>query len=872
MPHSCVFGCNNPGVLHRFPKPDNYPERFKTWAAIVGKEIGMLSVNEVYELKRICDIHFLPEHKTRYNRLSNIAVPLLHLPGSGNNRDIAVATPPSFGSEPASGRVPAGSMPQSLDVIPQSPNIWCEQPSTSTSTAAISNADDREIGAKASASIVLQDHNYFVKRPKHCSLKKTIRQGGICQQKLRNLRDTISQLRRKSRTYKERLASATKLSDNVAFNFVTKHMTKAAKIFTHMQLQTKKKSKGRRFTIEQKVLSLSLYKKSPKCYRLLSSYFTLPSSKTMKQLLNQIKIGPGINPIIFQKLKNTLEGKDEADRLCSVIFDEMSLTPFVSYNARKDSFEGFATNKDNLFSNHVLVFMVKGIKRNFKQPLAYYYTNSLQKNELKNIIKDMISHIMQTGLIVVNTVCDQSTVNVGAITELINETKALFLRKNKEWRHEIFRVCGKNIIPLYDTPHLIKGLRNNLITKDLTYTSNDAKKRIKWEYYQMVYAADKSLGELRLLHKITEEHIVPEKINKMRVKLATQLFSHSVAVVTEHLTTRGDLPEECKHLIDLTILINNLFDSLNISNLFIPDGKIYKGPIKHNSPHHQLWQKAKTILKTVRFVKKNGSTETEIIVPSVINLIKTIEGMENVWKLLFKRYKLDAMLTRNFNQDPIENFFGNIRSFSGRNVSPNTVAFEGAYKALLLNGFSAPHSRRANCEADNNECLETLDFFLRGEFVNPDVPNNSQMEVKINFNEDVGTSLDSDAGQGNYVCGWVLKRCFKCIVKVCKDCREELIDNRSQNVNNNAYLQRKEYFVNKKWLCYPNIIIEKYFKDIQSIAVSCLKKNVPKTNVKGTIISLVEIFTESPFKCDTHKRKLRDFFVDTTLNVLIYSW
>ncbi|CAG4969621.1 unnamed protein product [Colias eurytheme] len=55
------------------------------------------------------------------------------------------------------------------------------------------------------------------------------------------------------------------------------------------------------------------------------------------------------------------------------------------------------------------------------------------------------------------------------------------------------------------------------------------------------YAAYKSYGELRLLHKITEEHINPEKINKTRVKAAT-LSSHSVAVTTKDLVARGDLP------------------------------------------------------------------------------------------------------------------------------------------------------------------------------------------------------------------------------------------------------------------------------------------------------------------------------------------
>lgn len=87
----------------------------------------------------------------------------------------------------------------------------------------------------------------------------------------------------------------------------------------------------------------------------------------------------------------------------------------------------------------------------------------------------------------------------------------------------------------------------------------------------------------------------------MRVKSATQIFSHSVAVATEHLTARGDLPVECKSLIDITLLLDKLFDSLNVNSFKIPHGKIYKGPIKRQSPHHQLWVNSKKILKTIKF-------------------------------------------------------------------------------------------------------------------------------------------------------------------------------------------------------------------------------------------------------------------------------
>uniref|UniRef100_A0A2H1WLM8 SFRICE_034897 n=1 Tax=Spodoptera frugiperda TaxID=7108 RepID=A0A2H1WLM8_SPOFR len=48
----------------------------------------------------------------------------------------------------------------------------------------------------------------------------------------------------------------------------------------------------------------------------------------------------------------------------------MSLTPQIFYNNQKDAFEGFATTKTIKFADYVLVFMIKGIKRNFKQPVT----------------------------------------------------------------------------------------------------------------------------------------------------------------------------------------------------------------------------------------------------------------------------------------------------------------------------------------------------------------------------------------------------------------------------------------------------------------------------------------------------------------------
>ncbi|CAH0715650.1 unnamed protein product, partial [Brenthis ino] len=201
----------------------------------------------------------------------------------------------------------------------------------------------------------------------------------------------------------------------------------------------------------------------------------------------------------------------------------------------------------------------------------------------------------------------------------------------------------------------------------------------------------------------------------------------------------------------------------------------------------------------------------ETIAPSITNLIKTLEGIESLWKLLSRKYGIDAMLKKNFNQDPIENF-------GVRNIAPNTVSFEGAFKALMINNYSEPHSSGANCEEDHNECLQSLDFFLKDKnIITLDIPDTNDT---IHFNSEIcfDQSNEINAGQTNYVCRWVLKRCLKFIIKGCQHCKQTLFENDISN-DNNSYIYAKEY-MNKKWLCYPNKEVESYFKEIQDMTTS----------------------------------------------------
>ena len=77
---------------------------------------------------------------------------------------------------------------------------------------------------------------------------------------------------------------------------------------------------------------------------------------------------------------------------------------------------------------------------------------------------------------------------------------------------------------MFDPPHLIKCIRNNL----MKYTFRFGQHTAKWEEIVVFYNKDKKLP-IRAAPKLTDKHIKPNNFAKMKVKYATQILSHTVA-------------------------------------------------------------------------------------------------------------------------------------------------------------------------------------------------------------------------------------------------------------------------------------------------------------------------------------------------------
>jgi len=130
------------------------------------------------------------------------------------------------------------------------------------------------------------------------------------------------------------------------------------------------KPRGHRFTIEDKVFALSLYKQSGKAYRVLAKKFALPSRKSILDVLKKVPFEAGINEHIFEHLKTSAKKLKKLDRYCSIVFDEIALSASLQYTERHAKVIGFKDlgrpHRSSDFADKALVFMIRGSRKKFK--------------------------------------------------------------------------------------------------------------------------------------------------------------------------------------------------------------------------------------------------------------------------------------------------------------------------------------------------------------------------------------------------------------------------------------------------------------------------------------------------------------------------
>ncbi|CAG4936128.1 unnamed protein product [Parnassius apollo] len=208
----------------------------------------------------------------------------------------------------------------------------------------------------------------------------------------RNLSE-IMRLRKKIKKQPRALFKTLTTNSNVQ-SLMDKNISGPFALLLQSQLQnTPRKLTGRRWSIDDKVMALSIYKRSTGCYRLLRRLFCLPSEGTLKALLNRIPMKCGINSQIFKTIKDITKNREPEENLCILAFDEMSIRKHLQYNSKQDVIDGYQDhgNQGRTMepATHALLFMAIGIRKKWKQPLAFYCSGDcVTADRLSVLIKE----------------------------------------------------------------------------------------------------------------------------------------------------------------------------------------------------------------------------------------------------------------------------------------------------------------------------------------------------------------------------------------------------------------------------------------------------------------------------------------------------
>lgn len=266
------------------------------------------------------------------------------------------------------------------------------------------------------------------------------------------------------------------------------------------------------------------------------------------------------------------------------------------------------------------------------------------------------------------------------------------------------------------------------------------------------------------------------------------------------------------------------------------------------------------ILLSLKFV--DPVTGQRKYVPTVSNWIS------NLKKFIYLRKKMldnsfRFIVLRNFNQDPIENFFGCIRSHGVRNTNPSCAAFSSSFKTLIINNFLSSSTINFNCEEDDTTgALNNLASLIYSE--NVELEGREEQVLCPNIEApvyNIPSQIDEEAVK--YVSGYVIQKLLKKIN--CITCKNYL----TGPSDSGSVIAAREYKINS--LKTPSRNFLSFFKEMYSIYEKQFSFLIYLKNVKKNFISILNNRTKFYNQCPIHTNiKEESIEVFTTMILFMY--
>ena len=379
--------------------------------------------------------------------------------------------------------------------------------------------------------------------------------------------------------------------------------------------------------------------------------------------MQQIHIYPGFSNSIISALHIKTQSMKSDAKLCAIMMDEMSIKESIAYNAGRDEVEGFEDygllGKTTYIANHALAFMVRGLTVKWKQPIGYFLSSGpVDGKTLTSLLLEAIDRIVDIGLQVKVVLSDQGSNNRNSIQTVLKVTpdEPFFVHK------------GRKIFVMYDPPHLVKNIRNNMKSHGFKV----AGKLVSWDYVRAFYNAD-SRSPLRLAPKLKQKHIDLPPFAALSVKRATQVLSHSVAAGMQAMVQWGVIPEEATHTAAFIEQFDQLFNAFNSSCL--SSKAVMQHALSETSGHKEFLKSSQAWLSTIESASGRK-------LPCLEGWKMAISCLLQLWEHLRQNHGLKFLFTNRLNQDCIENLFSVIRGKGGQRDNPDPSQFRAAFRQV----------------------------------------------------------------------------------------------------------------------------------------------------------------------------------------------
>ncbi|CAH1738656.1 unnamed protein product, partial [Aphis gossypii] len=324
----------------------------------------------------------------------------------------------------------------------------------------------------------------------------------------------------------------------------------------------------KKYSQELRRFAITLHFFSARAYNFIRNEFStvMPHPRTLSKWYAHTNANPGFTSETLKILKLKCKNSDHPI-VCGLIIDEMAIRHHVEWDGKNyhgyvDFGAGIDSDKSDIASE-CFVFMLVSINERWKIPVGYFLVNHLNSSQKYELINQCLKLVFETGVEVVSLTFDGCSSNINMAKQLGCNFNIKTLKSEFEFKKDNNSIKKIYIFP--DPAHMIKLVRNTFGEKKILLDSNN--NEINFSYLQKLLILQENEG-LHLGNKLRKQHIIFFK-QKMKVKLATQLLSKSVADALEFCKDVLHLDEfqSCGPTIHFIRLFNDAFDILNSRNL-----------------------------------------------------------------------------------------------------------------------------------------------------------------------------------------------------------------------------------------------------------------------------------------------------------------